>query len=333
MEEQSRAAEPLSCLAFGSLIAALLLYLALVVSISSMTHQAPDIVTPGIAGLSGLLLWIPLGFFATALGRRAKAGQHVQAVMLFLLLGGAVSSIFVVDMSESFWVRLNPYLLPPLTLLFALWIGKAIDLRLGRRAGMAGFAAAGLALMAAPFVEWARWDEAALEEKYERRKAEEDAGWYSSLQELDPRGGLEPFLTFLNFGDTERGNNLRRRAIARVRTIPSRQADTVRLLQQGRLGDLADMWQFDLAPDAALCRAYGAAVDRHLADPRWPDQIESAFHMMPQERNIEWLVRGGCDLSGPGARLADQARKASGNLGMVRDFGARVEALLARPRG
>ena len=91
------------------------------------------------------------------------------------------------------------------------------------------------------------------------------------------------------------------RALAGIRQVKNRQADAVVLLQQGRLADLRELWQFDIAPTAALCQAYGEALAGaagRVTRAR-TDYLMTATDLELQLPNVKWLAANRCDLGPP----------------------------------
>ena len=305
------------------LVAAALLYPMTLLSIRDMRVEPTNVGSSALLGVSEFLLWLALIAFVYSASARAPSTPLIHVVRALVALGGALASLYAVSGPEyAIWVWTTPWLMPPLATLFGLWSTWRPGAPVKTRHLFAlGFAAVALPLIAAPFVQAATYDSAA----FFRRE----------LDEIDPGSGIGEFVSYISILDAERdpGGELRRRAIARIRTVPSRQADTVRLLGEGSLRFLSDMWRFDLAATDPLCRAYAAALAAEIGADAPPNglSLDAIRYFMPQERNISWLARGGCDLTQPVTRLAAAGLALPPEHRSEREFAARLEALL-RPR-
>jgi len=125
----------------------------------------------------------------------------------------------------------------------------------------------------------------------ERQAAyDREEGQFASL---GPDSPLEAYLIYLSsmaYGE---------RALAGVRQVKNRQADAILLLRQGRLLDLRQLWQFDVAPTVELCQAYDAALAAGAGKvtKARSDYLMTAIELELQLPNLTWLIGNHCDLS------------------------------------
>src|SRR6185503_8693196 len=90
-------------------------------------------------------------------------------------------------------------------------------------------------------------------------------------------------------------------ALTAVQKLKSRQADAVALLERRPIGELAELWQFNLLATREVCEAYGnafLAAANQITRTRG-DYLSVAMDLEWQLPNLRWLVRSKCDLSGP----------------------------------
>src|SRR6185312_3633068 len=119
-----------------------------------------------------------------------------------------------------------------------------------------------------------------------------------------PDATLADYMPFL-YGDHSR------EAHDGIRKVKTRQADAVALLNDGQLGDLAELLLFDVDATAEVCAAYGAALARDAAkvDPKVSSNyLGEAIDLERQRPNLEWLVGEGCDLRTPLTQLEKNLR-------------------------
>ena len=202
--------------------------------------------------------------------------------------------------ASAIWV---PALVPPLFALYALW--ARLPALLATSAVLGG-AIAFLAL--APLVAATRAAlpdparearlEAAGKAQEEQRAQEQRAALdrqEAQFASLGPGSPLADYLIYLS------SMAYSERALAGIRQVKNRQADAVVLLQQGRLADLRELWQFDVAPTAALCQAYGEALAGaagRVTRAR-TDYLMTATDLELQLPNVKWLAANRCDLGPP----------------------------------
>jgi hypothetical protein len=204
------------------------------------------------------MLWLVLAalLIIAAVKGRMPLWARVGAVVLWPLSCIAVwmaADAHAAGDRSAIWV---PVLLPPLIALYALW-ARLPALHVTFRAGLTSIVLGGAIafLSLAPLVAAhraalpdpardARLAELAKAE--EERMAKERQAAYDreegQFASLGPDSPLEAYLIYLSsmaYGE---------RALAGVRQVKNRQADAILLLRQGRLLDLRQLWQFDVAP-------------------------------------------------------------------------------------
>jgi hypothetical protein len=205
------------------------------------------------------------------------------------------------------WAMLVPALLPPLLALYALWARLPALHATFRAVPTSAVLGAAIAILTAmPLVATtrtnppdpardARLAEAAKAEEERRAQQAKAARDREEAQfaSLGPDSSLESYLTYLHSSATSD------RAVAGMRQVKSRQADAIALLQKGRLLDLWELQQLDLAPTADLCQAYGdalAGAAGRVTKAR-TDYLTAAIELEGQLPNIRWLVGNHCDLA------------------------------------
>jgi hypothetical protein len=255
------------------------------------------------------MLWLVLAalLIIAAVKGRMPLWARVGAVVLWPLSCIAVwmaADAHAAGDRSAIWV---PVLLPPLIALYALW-ARLPALHVTFRAGLTSIVLGGAIafLSLAPLVAAhraalpdpardARLAELAKAE--EERMAKERQAAYDreegQFASLGPDSPLEAYLIYLSsmaYGE---------RALAGVRQVKNRQADAILLLRQGRLLDLRQLWQFDVAPTAELCQAYDAALAAGAGKvtKARSDYLMTAIELELQLPNLTWLIGNHCDLS------------------------------------
>ena len=278
----------------------------------------------------GLALWLVLA--ALLIVAALKGRMPVWAMVgLAVLLPLSCIAVWIAGDAygrrdySAIWV---PALLPPLFALYALWARLPVlhaTFRAGVTSAVLGAAIAFLAL--APLVAAtraalpdpardARLAEVAKIEQERMAKESQDARdrQEAEFASLGPDSPLEDYLIYLPgtaYGD---------RALAGIRQVKNRQADTVSLLQKGRIVELADLSRFDLAPTAELCQAYGAALAGAAGKvtKARSDYLIIAIDLERQLPNIKWLIGNRCDLSEPLGLLESNVRAVADSDRMTR---------------
>jgi hypothetical protein len=91
--------------------------------------------------------------------------------------------------------------------------------------------------------------------------------------------------------------------LAGERRVKTRQSDAIALLDQGKIHDVAELWQLDLAASPALCQAYGRALAVVFGRD---DKFRGSTYLSLLERqypNMQWLREAHCDLAAPLAEV------------------------------
>jgi len=254
------------------------------------------------------LLWLVLAALLTiaAVQGRMPVWARVGAAVLWPLSCVAVwmaGDAHGAGDRSAIWV---PALLPPLIALYALWARLPVlhtVLRAGVTSAVLGGAIAFLTL--APLVAAtraalpdpardARLEEAGRAQEEQRAKEQQAALDRQEAQfaSLGPDSALPDYLIYLSsmaYGE---------RALAGIRQVKNRQADTTLLLQQGRIADLRELRHFDVAPTAELCQAYGAALAGAAGKvtKARTDYLMTAIDLELQLPNMKWLIGSRCDL-------------------------------------
>jgi hypothetical protein len=255
------------------------------------------------------MLWLVLAalLIIAAVKGRMPLWARVGAVVLWPLSCIAVwmaADAHAAGDRSAIWV---PVLLPPLIALYALW-ARLPALHATFRAGLTSIVLGGAIafLSLAPLVAATRAALpdpardarlAELAKAEEERMAKERQAAYDreegQFASLGPDSPLEAYLIYLSsmaYGE---------RALAGVRQVKNRQADSILLLQQGRLLELRQLWQFDVAPTVELCQAYDAALAAGAGKvtKARSDYLMTAIELELQLPNLTWLIGNHCDLS------------------------------------
>lgn len=298
-------------------------------------------------GLPGMLLWIALGFLL--FGRTARAatpGWAKRLLPAFFLLStlataGAVTAMFRYPGGSSIVV---PESLPLLLALLAMWL-RLPALRTtprphlvtgGLLAAIAGAGAAAVPLAALDKIDAPR--NAALQrERVQAMLAQQNAEFDKAIAAEKARyDKLTPDSHLADYLDNAVGVD-HEQLLARMRRVKTRQGDAVTLLDRGRLVELADLWQLDLQPTPALCRAYNAALKRGAGTEISDMPRSTAEAMEKQGPNLQWLAAGHCDLGDGLAAVEAKARLVGAAIGpsdpdlpQWQDFLAMLETLRQR---
>jgi hypothetical protein len=237
-------------------------------------------------------LWLGLGAFLAAALKQAPLDRRYVIGTWLLFGGAAIVSFLALSLmgTDPDWLSVVPAGLPLLFFGFGMWAREGSKNVAERRKVLIGFPAAVIALFAlyaaALALDMARTARSTAEA--ESQISEYEADYERNLRSA-PR--LEALLDYLHDGDRQE------RTLAAISRLPSRQADTIRLLGADRMHE--NLWwlhRFNLHPDVALCGAYRTAFDRmverlHLTQGVHPSEL----HI--QSENYTWLSRNGCDLA------------------------------------
>jgi hypothetical protein len=304
------------------LVLAVVLYAGMMGSLADAPNS--DAMGRGLALAFGALIGTVLSLVLAAL-------LIVAAVRGSMSLWGRIGAFILLPLATvAMWLAgdaygardysaiLIPALLPPLFALYAVrarfpslrrWVsegvanivlGGAILLLIGTPLARAAFPTPrDPAAEARAMVE-----EKARIDREEERQRENQRREEAQFAALGPQSSMADYLPFI-FG--ERSGQAR----DGIRKVNSRQADTVALLNDERLRDLADLLEFDVDATPELCAAYGAALAKAAAqvDPKVnSNYIGAAIDLEGQLRNLEWLVGEHCALAAPIALLEKNVR-------------------------
>jgi hypothetical protein len=263
----------------------------------------------GFAAFQGLALWLVIGIlFAIAFYRGSMPGYAMAAAIVFVPLSAiaAASATGLYMERHGEWLIAVPIALPPLLALYAFWarfVGWHDALPSGPTTAILGGAVVVLTIvplvlttiefMPNPERDAAR--EAAVkaqEAEYKKRQEEAEAAEAAQFSKLGPDSSLRDYLEYLPPGHTRFKD-----AVAGARLVKTRNADARALLNEGMIGELADLWDLRVDP-LAVCQAYGDAL-KGMASKVSRSQrayISAALDIEWQLPNIEWLVGAKCDL-------------------------------------
>lgn len=314
------------------LVLAAVLYAAMMGSLSGAPHS--DAMGRGLAlaygAFLGAVLWLVLAALLIVAAAKGRMPIWAKLGLVVLLPLSCVAVWLAGDAygrgdSSAIWVAA---LLPPLFALYALWArlpALHTTFRAVPTSAVLGAAIAFLAL--APLVAAtraalpdpdrdARLAEAGKAQEEQRardRQAQLDRE-EAQFASLSPDSPLADYLIYLSSMTYEE------RALAGIRQVRNRQADSARLLQQGRLDDLRKLSRFDVAPTAELCQAYGtalAAAAGKVTKAR-TDYLMTAMDLELQLPNMKWLAANRCDLGQPLGLLEANVRAVADSDRMTR---------------
>ncbi len=310
MAEPRRAGPPIGTVLL--LIGAFVLYAATMGSLSDAPHS--DAAGRGMALAFGAIfataLFVVIGALLIVAAVKGEISL-VAGIGLLLLVPAALVSVWYAgdaygarDLS-AIWV---PALLPPLFVAYAVrarfaplrkvmreWIADAIVV-----AGCAVLIGVPLVRQAFPPPRDLAAEARAAAEDQARRDREEQAAREAREREqakfdaLSPDSSVADYLEFQYDRRTEVREGIRK--------VKSRQADTVALLNAGRLDDLASLLEWDVDAMPEVCAAYGAALSKAAAqvDPKVSSNyLGLAIDLERQRPNLEWLTSERCDLDQP----------------------------------
>jgi hypothetical protein len=286
----------------------------------------------------GTALWIVLAVLLTVAAVNGRMPVWAILALVVLVPLSCVVMWFAGDAyargdTSAIWV---PALLPPLLALYVLWARLPALHATFRAVPTSAVLGAAIAyLTVAPLVAMtraalpdpardARLEEAGRAQEEQRAQEQRAArdreeAQFASLGPDSPLASYLIYLTSMAYGE---------RALAGIRRVRNRQADAALLLQQGRLTDLRDLAQFDVAPTAELCRAYGEALAGaagRVTKAR-TDYLMTATDLELQVPNIRWLAANRCDL-GPSLGLLETNLRAVADSDRMTRFADTLAAL------
>lgn len=273
------------------------------------------------AGLAGLLLWVVLAILLVVGGIKGHMPLLSAVAAAILLPASAVAAFVAAELYEQQggWPILVPALLPLVIALYALWARMHQQLNKSFPAQSTSIYAgvAVLVMTAGPIA--AKWyadrpdpvlkarsaaEERARQEEQQRQTQQVRTREAAAFAQLGPQSSLGDYLPYL------RGQHAHA-ALTDIRLVKSRQTDVIALLQQGRIGDLTELRNFNVEPTPELCQAYGkalAAAATQVSPQQRSDYISAGIELEGQLPNIKWLVGTRCDLGEALALLETNAR-------------------------
>ena len=311
----------------GAVLLALLaglVYLAYLAGLhdAGRSDAAGNALTEAFLALFGAALWLALIGLLLVAFKNGKMPAWAGIGALVLVPLACYASFASADLyaHQRGWSYVVPALLPPVIVLYALWIriptlvAAVSETIASAFAGCAVVAliaasiwASYLDLLAAPArqeAQRAAYEEMRAEE--ERVSAENRARDEAKFAALGPNSSLSDYLEYLNGSDARA-----RQAMEGARHANSRQSDAVALLQSGRrLTDLRELWQLDIEATPALCDAYRGSLRGAASkiDPSYSNRLGEAIELEFQLPNLQWLVGARCDLKTVLTNLAARLR-------------------------
>jgi hypothetical protein len=300
----------------------LLLYAVATSSIadSRSSDAAGNAMSMGFAALFAIALWIAIAVLLL-LGRLHGAMPGPALLALLVVGPAAVFAYFLAldrfgrgDRSALVLV----FALPGLLMLYAVWARLAAWHRvlparstsavlLGLAGALSVVAISGFVRAALPDPERdARLAAAAKVQEEQTAKEARDAREREAAEfaALGPGSSVADYLIYLH------SSTYADRALEGIQKVKSRQTDAIALLEKRRLGDLTELWQFNVVPTREVCASYGTAFTAATSriDRTHSDYISAAIELEWQLPNLKWLVTAKCDLSGPLERAETSIR-------------------------
>jgi hypothetical protein len=293
----------------------------------------------GFAAVIGLLLWLVLAsLFAVAIFKGQMPSYAVAAAIVLLPLSAiaAASATGLYGDRYGDWLLIVPIALPLMLALYGLWARfPPLHEALAPTPTTAAMGLVIALLTAVPLVLTVREfapdparDAAqaaiqkAQEESMEKSRQDALAEEAAQFARLGPDSSLDDYLPFLAPGLPRFEE-----AVAGVRLARSRSQDAATLLKEGRIGELAELWRFEV--DAAtVCAAYGQALKVQAGgiSRTRSDYLRTAMDLEAQLANIEWLVAARCNLDEALIDAASNLRAVS-ELPRFTSFADRLDAL------
>ena len=293
----------------------------------------------GFAAIIGLVLWLVLAsLYAVAIFKGQMPSYAAAAAIVFLPLSAiaAASATGLYSDRHGDWLIAIPAILPLVLGLYAVW-ARFTDLHvtLAPTSTTVAMGCAIVLLTAVPLVLTVREfapdparDAAkaaaakAQEEAMEKRRQDALAEEAAQFARLGPDSSLENYLPHVAPGLPRF-----QEALAGVRQVKSRSQDAAALLKAGRIGELAQLWQFDIDP-AVVCEPYGQALKAEAGkiSRTRTDYISVAVDLEYQLRNMEWLVAARCNLDEALTEIETRVRAIS-DLPRLTDFADKLASL------
>ena len=294
---------------------------AMVMAGMSDLHDV-DGISRGLAAIYAVIgiaiLWIML---AILLGLGAAKGRMPSWAGIAALVLHPVSLVAVgatVDLLSSpgfDWALIVPGVLPPLIAAYALWARlPGLHGLLPKTATSGAVFAAVLVLSAVPWIALSQRSSERAEVRAqqqqlpvisdEERRAQATRDWQARFEGLTPDSSLGDYLDYI-----KPGSPFRQRALEEARLVTDRQEQAEKLIRDGMLVWLGDLWQLDIAPTPSLCDAFAARLQKEAEEDRgkgsyWVVVEYLEIHL----ENLKWLASAHCDLKDAIAAVETTAR-------------------------
>jgi hypothetical protein len=298
---------------------------------SRSSDAAGNALSIAFAAISAGLLWIAIvALLAMAKARGAMVRWAPWALVVLIPASVAAYVLAIGDFEPGGApAQVVVYGLPALPILFAVWarfssLHDTLWLAVPSSGLLALMAVLSFGMIAigfgdAPPNPTAKADRAAAEKarlereaKTQRDAQEREAAAFASLSPESPLADYLPYLRNRAFAD---------QALQGIQKVKTRQADAIALLEQRPLGELAELWQWNVLGTREMCEAYANAFLRaaNRIDKSHSDYLSAATDLEWQMPNLKWMVGSKCDLSGPLER-AEANIKAVADSDRLRNF-------------
>jgi hypothetical protein len=259
--------------------------------------------------LFGIPLWLTLGGMLLSAARSGRMPVWARGWAFLVHIAAAITvwTVFQVYIDADGGVSvIVPALLPPLI------AGYATTMRLPALSrlppdGVSKIALAAMGVVMAAAIPLGMFDLAnlpahvaadarrmdAIVAKRQAEIAKDQAEDDARFKTLTPDSSLQDYVHYVHY--TDEGDPRHAAALAGARLVKSRQADAAQMLDQGKIDQLWELWQYDLKPTPALCAAYDRALLRQATDSEMFD-LNVAQLLKYQLPNITFFAAGHCDL-------------------------------------
>ena len=213
------------------------------------------------------------------------------------------------------WALIVPGVLPPLIAAYALWARlPGLHGVLPETATSGAVCAAVLLLSAVPWIALSQRSSERAEVRTqqqqlpvisdEERRAQATRDWQARFEGLTPDSSFGDYLDYI-----KPGSPFRQRALEEARLVTDRQEQAEKLIRDGMLVWLGDLWQLDIAPTPSLCDAFAARLQKEAEEDRgkgsyWVVVEYLEIHL----ENLKWLASAHCDLKDAIAAVETTAR-------------------------
>jgi hypothetical protein len=289
--------------------------------------------------LFGIPLWLALGGMLLSAGRSGRMPAWARGPAMIVHIAAAITvwaETQVYIAADGGVSVIIPALLPPLIAGYAAAMRlPALSERLSpERVSRIALVASGIVMAAA--IPLGFLDERNLPAhvardahmldviiaKQNEESAKTQAADEARFKALTPDSSLDDYLYYLyatNEGEPEHAT-----ALEGTRRVKSRQEDAARLLDQGRLNSMQELWQFDVQAAPGLCAAFDRAIQRMATDA---DQFDwnAGERLERQLPNIKFFAARHCDLDAGFSAAEARVRKITA----VNQGDARWEGFLA----